>query len=62
MVLTLLAGAYFAIAAVGIEDPALKASAETVGDGRLWVLLTRSSRKAPPRCCRSRAPRGWRRC
>jgi hypothetical protein len=40
MVLTLLAAAYFAVAAVGIEDPALQASAEAVGGGRLWVLLT----------------------
>jgi hypothetical protein len=40
MVLTLLAAAYFVVAAVGIEDPALHASAEAVGDGRLWVLLT----------------------
>ncbi len=40
MVLTLLAAAYFAVAAVGIEDPALQASAEAVGDGRLWLLFT----------------------
>ena len=40
MLLTLLAAAYFVVAAIGIEDPALQASAEAVGDGRVWLLLT----------------------
>lgn len=40
MLLILAAAGYFVAAASGIADPSLRATADAVGDGRVWLLLT----------------------
>jgi hypothetical protein len=46
--LTLLAAGYVAAAAWGFSDPSLRASADAVGDGRVWTLLTSALQPQAP--------------